>query len=158
MLTPTFHGTATAAGGIDLAETERSTRRDYLRSLAGQRVDIVITKHRNRRSEEANAYYWGVVLKLMAAHTEHSPEEIHDAMCEQFLPNERKRVEFFNRMTGEVLTVNTDHRRSSKLHGAPFYDFVELVRMWARDFLGVDTPDPDPNYWRKRQEKRTRAA
>jgi hypothetical protein len=128
--------------------------RDYrrtLKSLRNQRVSFVVKPR--TRSEEANAYLWSVVYKLMAEDQQVTPEDIHDAMCERFLPNERKRVEFFNKLTGECLAVEADARRSSKLTGGEFYDFVERVRQFAAEFLGVVTPDPDPLYWRKRTTK-----
>lgn len=106
------------------------------------------------RSQRANAYLWGHVYAEAAKHTGHSADDIHDAMCEKFLPNERKRVEFFSRMTGESLQIETDSRRSSKLAGNKFYDFVEEVRLFLLEFLGVETQDPDPEYWRKRASKR----
>ena len=108
---------------------------------------------RQTRSQKANAYYWSTVLPLLAKENEQTPENLHDAMCETFLPNDFRRVEFFSRMTGEVLRVTVDKRRSSKLTGAAFYDFVERVRLWGVEFLGVTTPDPDPEYWRKRKSE-----
>ncbi len=105
---------------------------------------------RHTRSQRANAYYWSTVLPILAAVNEQTPEDLHDAMCEMFLPNDFKRVEFFSKMTGEVLRVTVDKRRSSKLTGTAFYDFVERVRLWGVEFLGATTPDPDPDYWRKR--------
>jgi len=125
---------------------------EHGRRYAGVPLDILIRQHdaRKLRSERANAYYWSTVLPLLAAENEQTPEEVHDAMCALFLPNEAKRVEFFNKLTGESLTVQTDGRRSSKLTGGPFYDFVERVRLWGMEFLGVVTPDPDKDYWRKR--------
>lgn len=105
------------------------------------------------RSRKANAYYRGVVLKLMAEHSGHTTDELHDAMCEMFIPSEKKQIEFINEMTGEVVQVETDPRRSSKQSPTAFYDFVEQVRQWAREFLNVDTPDPDPLYWRKRARR-----
>lgn len=116
------------------------------------RVEVVVKPYKATRSQKANRYLWGVVYDLMAKDQEMTAEEIHDAMCERFLPNEHKRVAFFNRMTGDCLEVETDGRRSSKLEGEPFFDFVERVREFARDFLNVHTPDPDPDYWRKRSE------
>lgn len=116
------------------------------------RVDVTIQVHRDTRSQKANAYLWGVVYAIAAEDTGHSPEDLHDAMCERFLPNERKRVEFFNRLTGESLAVDTEARRTSKLSGAPFYDFVENVRQFLREFLHIETPDPDPAYWRHRKQ------
>lgn len=112
---------------------------------------------RKLRSLKANAYYWSQVLTPMSIEGsagDQSPEDIHDAMCEMFLPNEQKRVEFFNRMTGERLEVKTDTRRTSKQNPNEFYDFVEKVRKFALEFMGVRTEDPDPNYWRKKAARR----
>lgn len=108
---------------------------------------------RQTRSQRANAYYWSTVLPILAKENEQTADDLHDSMCELFLPNDLKRIEFFSRLTGEVLRVTVDKRRSSKLTGAAFYDFVERVRLWGMEFLGVTTPDPDPEYWRKRTTK-----
>ena len=106
------------------------------------------------RSQKANNYLWGHVYVEMAKHTGHSPDDLHDAMCERFLPNEHKRVEFYNHMSGEQLTVETDGRRSSKQSPTDFYDFVEQIRAFALEFLGVETQDPDPEYWRRSKRRR----
>ncbi len=103
------------------------------------------------RSERANAYYWSQVASVLAKENEQTPDEFHDAMCQMFLPDELKRVEFFNRLTGEVLQVTIDKRRSSKLTGQEFYDFVERVRLFGVEFLNTTTEDPDADYWRKRK-------
>lgn len=133
-----------------------SVNRAALRGLAGERV--VIGKDKATRSERANRYLWGVVYRWMSIEQvgkdhDETKEAIHDAMCERFLTNEQRRVEFFNRLTGECLTVDTTARRSSRLAGDAFYDFVEDVREFARTFLNVETPDPDPEYWRKRERR-----
>lgn len=148
---PIFNGRISDDGRLLLLDEERPLRERYLQTLAGEVVDVTVKPHKDQRSQKANAYLWGHVYEEMSTHTGHSPEDIHDAMCERFLPNERKRVEFFNRLTGESLTVETDSRRSSKLTGGPFYDFVENVRQFAREFLSVETQDPDPDYWRHRK-------
>lgn len=152
-MVPVFNGLVVREGQdvrLTLVDTEREARQGYLRTLIGLKVDVVVKEHKDTRGQRANAYYWKCVLGEMAEHCGHSVEEIHDAMCEKFLPNEPKRVEFFNMMTGECLTVETDGRRTSKLTGSPFYDFVEHVRQFAIEFMGVATQDPDPEYWRKR--------
>lgn len=154
--TPIWHGQISGDGRFGLLEAEKEARQAYFRTLAGHRVDITVRVHKDRRSEQANAYYWGQVLTPMSkdgSDGDQSPEEIHDAMCAMFLPDEPKRVAFFNRMTGETLEVETDARRSSRLKGDEFYTFVEQVRKFALEFLGVRTEDPDPNYWRKRLTK-----
>lgn len=130
---------------------------DYIRTFKdGTRLEIVVKPYKPTRSARANAYYWGVVLKAIEQHGEsgYSDVELHDAFCEMFLPTQAKQMEFYNRVTGETVSVETDGRRSSKLTGAPFYDFVERVRDFARDFYYVETPDPDPEYWRRNDEER----
>lgn len=104
------------------------------------------------RSEKANAYYWGVVLEFIVRHSEsgYDADELHDVFCERFIVSERKKVDFYSRLTGESVTTEIDARRSSALTGGPFYDYVEKVREFARVFWGINTPDPDPEYWRKR--------
>lgn len=117
----------------------------------------VSTGQKKLRSIKANRYYWSQVLTVMSKEGsagDQSPEEIHDAMCAMFLPNEHKRVEFFNRMTGERLEVETDGRRTSKQSPTEFYDFVEKVRKFALEFMGIHTEDPDPEYWRRRAGKK----
>jgi hypothetical protein len=116
----------------------------------GEVLTVTIQSFKAMRSAKANAYLWGVVYRLIEEHTGTKAEDIHDAMCEKFLPNEQKRVDFYNKLTGESETIETDGRRSSKLTGSPFYDFVEDIRQWARDFLQLETPDPDKEFWRKR--------
>lgn len=150
---PVWHGHIDEDGRFGLLSTEKAARQAYFRTLAGKDVDIEVREHRDRRSERANAYYWACVLTPMSqsgSAGDQSPEEIHDAMCARFLPDEHKRVAFFNAMTGEQLDIEIDTRRSSKLKGDEFYDFVEQVRKFALEFMGVHTENPDPQYWRKR--------
>lgn len=137
--------------GFRFADTAHVTR--TLRSFTRGPVSVTFKVLKDTRTSKANRYYWGVVLAGMASETGQSAEDIHDAMCERFLPNEHKRVEFFNRMTGEVLEVEIDTRRSSKLSRKEFYDFVERVRQFASEWLHIETPDPDPSYWRRKERK-----
>jgi hypothetical protein len=132
---------------------EQERRADYLANLPDGEWEMPACQ-RPKRSDRSNRYYWSTVLGPMAEHTGHTVDDIHAVMCEMFLPNEHKRLQFFNRLTGEPMTAELDTRRSSKLTGQAFYDFVEQVRLWAAEELGVTTPEPDPSYWRKRLKRR----
>ena len=160
---PVFGAVVTQDAKLAFFDEEREARKAHLTGLKGQRVGVLVETRAVIRSLQANNYYWGCVLTVMAKDQEMTPEDVHDAMCERFLENQKKRVAFFNKLTGEELAVYTDGRRSSKLSGTAFYDFVERVRLFALEFLGVVTEDPDPAYWRKRSAakargKRTKAA
>ena len=131
---------------------------EAIRTFRGQHIDLTVEAHRDRRSEQANRYLWGHVYREIAAYTGHTVDDIHDAMVERFLPSERKRVEFFNRTSGEVLEFDIDRRRTSKLSGKSFFDFVDAVRLFASEFLSIETEDPDPDYWRGRLARPRAAA
>lgn len=104
------------------------------------------------RSLRALGYWWGVVLAIVERETGQPADDIHAAMVERFVPSEATRIEFVNKLTGEMLPIELEQRHSPK-SGEKFYQFVEESRQFFRDFLQIDTPDPDPAYWRKRDRK-----
>lgn len=142
-------------GRLMLLSTEQPARQRYYKTLASKRVSIRIAEWKDERSIQANNFYWfclDVAVEALSA-SEQTAEDLHDAFCELFLPQERKRVQFFNGLTGAALDVEcSDSRRTSKLTGEPFYRYVERVRGKLLE-MGVQTPDPDPAYWRKRASK-----
>ena len=150
---------ATWDGDVPRLDDPQRYRKDAKaqRWHVGQRLMVKLAPV--TRSERANAYYWGVVLEHIERLSEsgYTADELHDVFCERFIQTDRKRVEFFNRMTGEVLITEFDHRRSSALSGLAFYEFVEQVRQFALEFWNVQTPDPDPEYWRKPRHERRAA-
>jgi hypothetical protein len=149
----TFHGEAFCddTGKFSLADAPGF--RAWLEGQHGKELAFSVQPRAYLRSLRANGYYWGTVVAA-AVHESGQPEcDIHSFWCEQFLHDERKRLKFFNRLTGQALQVDIDSRRSSKLTGRAFYDFVENCRLWMQEWLGVTVPDPDPDYWRKRTKK-----
>lgn len=133
-------------------DDEAAYRRDVQALAARDGAALIVRVTKATRSDRANAYLWAVVYPRIVEGSEsgYSDVELHDAYCEMFLPTAAKQVEFFNRLTGESLTVTTA-RRSSALSGEPFYDFVERIREHARTFWGIETPDPDRDFWRTRE-------
>ena len=70
------------------------------------------------RSARFNAYYWGVVIKMIADHTGHSTEEVHEAykkkynldLCFQF--NQEKRI--YEIAAGVMSTARENKRKFRK--------------------------------------------
>jgi hypothetical protein len=118
----------------------------------GREVIVTVQAKTVYRSVQANGYYWSVVVKAAVDETHQDADTIHAFWCDQFLPSEAKRLEFFNKRTGQRIKITVDTRRSSKQTGTKFYDFVEECRLWLQEWLGVTTPDPDPGYWRKQKQ------
>lgn len=140
---PPLVATLTAAGMLPPHFYVGFTRK--LRPFAGKAVDITVALHATNRSARANRYYWGVVVALATDHNGDTPEDFHDEMCARFLS--RRRITIVDTATGEAVEVAVP-RRSSGLSIGDFYRFVEQVRQFCAEFLGVETPDPDPSYWR----------
>lgn len=120
-----------------------------IKQLRGQRVTFDFQPEHVTRSTQANAYYWGVVVALATDSNGDDPLDFHDEMCARFLA--RRRIDVVDRETGEAVEVVIPGR-SSKLSIGDFYSFVEQVRLFCSEFLNVETPDPDPAYWRRRTE------
>ena len=100
---------------------------------------------RRPRSARANAYLWGHVYARISAKTDREPQDIHDLMCQWFLPKPRVR-KVSNWPDGQLRTIVRVVPHTSQLTSAEFQTFVDQVRLFAKSCLGVDTESPD--YWR----------
>ena len=85
--------------------------KDYIAEhFRGQEFVLSVQSRSAYRSIKANAYYWSVVVAAAAKETGQDEDAIHAAWCELFLPDEKKRIQFYNRLTGECLDVEIDPR------------------------------------------------
>lgn len=106
----------------------------------GERVEATLKRYQDTRSARANRYLWGVVYAAIAEDTGQEPESIHEAMKERFLV--KTDIVFVNAKTGEM----EEHRvvgSSAGLKVSEFYQFVENVRLFAGEWLGLRIPDPN---------------
>lgn len=105
----------------------------------GDRIFIYSKKYYKRRSTgddpergNQNGYYWHVVLADIAAHTGHTPQEIHEEMkllhnpvASTFSPDVTK--------PGSTQTLRT----------LEFEDYLERIRVWALQELELKIPLPN---------------
>lgn len=112
------------------------------------RVVLTLESEELTRSDRAHRYYFGVVLKLIAESIGHSIDELHEVFKAEW--NSRT-IFWTNTKTGEM-TERKIAQSTTKLKVDEFYDYVENVRFYAAQELGVITPDPDPEYWKKKTE------
>lgn len=106
-------------------------------------VRCELTTPRAVRSIKVNRYYYGHVLRLISEYNGDDVDDLHDQMCARFL---KRRVLSINKRTGEVDELEVVGR-SSKLDPEEFWQFVLKVRLFAAEFFGVETEDPNPA-WR----------
>lgn len=120
---------------------------EALREWTNGPVTITIEKVTATRSQQANAYYWGAVVKGIAAHNGSTPDEVHEALKMMFLSKEIA----FVKGNGEVVAEFVIGGSTRELYGFQFYDYVERIRAWALDTLEVNILPPDPE-WRREAE------
>jgi hypothetical protein len=125
--TPIFRGTV-EKGRICLDYP--GTFKALLARLEGKQIALRVTKHHHSRSLNQNAYYWGIVIPLLAESCGYEDEEMHDALKHRFL---RDRA---NEKGGLVLV-----RSSAALNTAEFTEYIEQIRRLAAE-MGVAIPDP----------------
>ena len=115
-------------GRLHLDQREAFQR--YVQGQDGRHLELVLRPRRIQRSDRQNAYYWGVVVALVAEKCGYEPEEAHDALKARFL---------------------TDHeeaalprvRSTTSLTVAEFQDYTERIRRWAAEYLdGLYIPEP----------------
>jgi hypothetical protein len=106
----------------------------------GKRVEVSVEKVKHPRTNSQNRYYWGVVVKEIAQHTGHDPEQVHELLKQMFSPKWR----FFTGMeTGHLkATEFVTPTSTTRLDTLAFVEYTEKCRVWANEFLGLQIPLP----------------
>lgn len=140
-----------AAGLVKAGKFKAMDRAEFERAMSQFDDGVVCLRiskssHKAIRSLRANNYLWRV-LTMIATRTGNDVQVVHDEMCEKFL---KYTVNHIDVETGEV-TMRTFIGGTSKLHGDTFYEFVENVRLWAAEWLQLEIPNPDRNWWKQKK-------
>lgn len=123
-------GDVDVAGRLQLQDRELFTR--AVRQLAGARVEVTIRRAKTKRSLRQNAYYWGVVVVMLAEHLGYQTDEMHEALKFKFLRIAQDEIDGLPRV-----------RSSASLSTAEFNAYVENVVTWAGAEFGLNIPDPN---------------
>ena len=108
---------------------DRDSFDKYLLNLESKDVDVIVRKHKKDRTLPQNRWLWGVVYKLISDHTGYTVDEIHDSMRAMFLIDN----------LGKFPVV----RSTTSLDTVAFSAYVESIRQFASEDLGVVIPDPE---------------
>ncbi len=103
---------------------------------SGSHVDIVIRKHRDKRTDDQNRYYWGVVVKILADHFGYESDEMHEELKLMFNPIQSK-IDPSRKIGGSTTKMST----------VEFYcdqdSYVERICRWSASEHGVYIPPPE---------------
>lgn len=98
---------------------------------------MVVKPHFKQRSLPQNSYYWGVCIPLIADEIgELDLNYVHALLKGMFLAKHKT-------IKGKDYTAVG---KTSKMSTAQFSEYIEKVRMWASQELGLNIPDPDSTH------------
>lgn len=99
-----------------------------------KRVLLSLRKYQEKRSNPQNRYYFGVVVKIIGLFIgEADPEAVHDMLKNQF--NYEIKV-----VGGKEIRVP---QSTADLDTDAFAQYIERIRAWASEWLGLYIPDPN---------------
>lgn len=114
-----------------------------IQHFEGKDVMITFSKPKKSRSNNQNAYYWGVVINLIqeglldATGELRSSNDIHyNILLPLFAPIN----EIVNNDTGEVLN---ERITSSGMTTTQFMEYILDIQKWSAEFLNIDIPNPN---------------
>lgn len=103
----------------------------------GTNVDVVIRKHRKKRTTLQNSYYWAVVIPILANHFGHdNAEDMHEDLKRAFNPVPSK-IDPNERIGGSTTKMSTEEFFSDET------SYVERICRWAAMEHEVYIPPPE---------------
>jgi len=99
----------------------------------GQRVLVSVKKFSKKRTQQQNAYYWGVVVQILGDHFGYEPEEMHEELKLMFNPIESKI------RPGEMIGGSTTKIPRDKF----IDDYIERICRWAATEYEIYIPPPN---------------
>lgn len=102
---------------------------------------ITITPNRKTRSNQQNAYLWGIVYPAVlfglqdAGWEITNEEQVHEYCKQAFAARE-----VINKDTGEVLSLPN---RTARMQTAEFNVYVDKIKAFALEYLNITIPEPN---------------
>jgi len=127
MPTPKFFGRVDG-GAIEIRDKTEFMK--YLRGLDGKEVEVVVRRLRSQRSSQANRFYWGVVIALMAEEFGYDKQEMHEVLAMRFL-----------RIEDCPITGSPRRKRTPDCDTKEFAEYVDACIRLATEH-GVYIPAP----------------
>ena len=123
---PVFTGMVDNGG---LRFDRKSVVDNYMCTLIGQRVEVIIRKPRTKRSDVQNSYYWGVVIELLSKELGYDKDELHEILKYKFLQSNAMGMPYV--------------KSTTKLSTGEFEEYLSKIKRWAAEFLHIVIPDPN---------------
>lgn len=101
---------------------------------SGSDFEVIIQKHKDKRTNQQNRYLWGVVYAIIGEELGYPADEVHELLAKKFIPSHE--IEIFG--ARRIVAKST-----AQLSTTEFSQYVEQIRAFVAQY-GVLIPDPDP--------------
>ena len=129
-MVPVIRGSVSDAGKLELSAVGREVLTRHLASLKGKPIDLIVKVHRNPRSTQANKYYWGVVVPILAEYCGYDKQAMHEALAFRFL-----------RLEDDPITGSPRRQHTPETDTKAFAEYLEQCIQLAGE-LGLEIPAP----------------
>lgn len=114
---------------------------EAINSYEGKDVLITFEKIKKKRSNQQNAFYWGIVIVIIKSCLKStgnnlSENDVHDLLRLKFL----KETIAIKEDTGEVIERV---KSTTELSTSQFMDYIAEIQQFAAEYFDVIIPDPN---------------
>lgn len=114
---------------------------DAINSYEGKELLITFEKPKKQRSNQQNAFYWGIVVVIIKSCLKStgnnlSENDVHDLLRLKFL----KETISIKEETGEVIERV---KSTTELTTSQFMDYIAEIQQFAAEYFDVIIPDPN---------------
>lgn len=102
-----------------------------------KKIKLELSELKDTRSEQQNAYYWGVVIPIFADYFGFSPAEYRE--CHEYIKYERLPL-FIKTPRGETIRSS---KSTASLKTNEFEDYMADLRKWGADEFELNIPEPN---------------
>ena len=110
----------------------------FAQSLNCNEFTFTLEKKRNKRSNEQNKYYWGVVVPLVKQGLTELGNLVDLESTHDFIKSEFNYKEIVNKDTGEVKKIPNS---TTQLTKSEFSEMIERVKQWSAEWCNIYIPD-----------------
>lgn len=126
----------------------RSLIQEAIESFEGRKISLTIDRKKNKRTNDQNRYWFGVVVELVSLRFRDlghllSKEAVHELLKMKVaeIDPDLMYQDLVNQETGEVIGKRL--RGTSELTTTEFMALKEIVQQWASEILDIYIPDPN---------------
>lgn len=124
-------------------KTNRKFIAEAIKTFEGQEIIITFEKRKKKRSNQQNAFYFGIVIGIMQlAFKEtwgefYSANEVHEALKSKYCFREQ-----INENTGEIISIPMSTTNFTTIE---WEEYIDKIRKFAMEWFNVSIPFPNEN-------------